>query len=140
MAQTRKIGRCLAFFLTAGLAMAEAGTCARAQEHAGLNGTVVDTTGAPIQGAQIEFRSAAGGGGVGQHATGQFRVGGRVVVSFPGFATVSREIRAHTSAEIPQIVLAPTAGLQRIEVQGTAQDQIPAVPTSQYEISAEAIQ
>jgi outer membrane receptor protein involved in Fe transport len=145
VAQTRKIGRCLALFLTAGLAIVGAGTCARAQEHTGLNGKVVDTTGAPIQGAQIEFRSAAGVLVVGSDEQGHFRVegteaGGTLVVSFPGFATVSREIRAHTSAEIPQIVLAPTAGLQRIEVQGTAGDRIPAVPTSQYQISAEAIQ
>ncbi|MGB7845428.1 MAG: TonB-dependent receptor [Candidatus Acidiferrum sp.] len=121
------------------------GTCARGQEHAALTGTVVDTTGAAIQGAQIRFRTAAGVVVLGSDEKGHFRVegtemGGTLVVSFPGFATVSREIRAPMSTEIPQIVLAPAASLQRIEVQGSAGDRIPAVPTSQYELSAEAVQ
>jgi outer membrane receptor protein involved in Fe transport len=127
------------------MATAVLGTCALGQEHGVLSGTVVDTTGAAIRGAQIEFRSAAGVEVVGSDDQGHFRVegteaGGTLVVSFPGFATVSREIRAHTSAEIPQIVLGPAASLQRIEVQGSAGDRVPAVPTSQYELSAEAIQ
>jgi outer membrane receptor protein involved in Fe transport len=126
------------------MAMVVLGTCARGQERAGLTGKVVDSTGAPVEGAQIEFRSAAGVVAVGSNEKGYFRVegteaGGTLVVSFPGFTTVSREIRAHTSAEIPEIVLAPAANLQRIEVQGSAGDRIPAVPTSQYELSAEAI-
>jgi outer membrane receptor protein involved in Fe transport len=125
--------------------MAGLGPSARGQEHTSLNGTVVDTTGAPIQGAQIEFRSAAGVVVVGSDEQGHFRVegteaGGTLAVSFAGFATVSREIRAHTSAEIPPIVLAPAASLQRIEVQGTSGDRIPAVPISQYDISAEEIE
>ena len=145
LTQPKKTGGWLALFLIAGLATVGVGTCALGQEHASLNGTVVDTTGAPIQGAQIEFRSGAGVVRVGSDEKGHFRMegteaGGTLVVSFPGFATATREIGTHTSAVIPQIVLAPAASLQRIEVQGTAGDQIPAVPTSQYEISAEAIE
>ena len=133
---------CLALWLL--IAAAGTATYARGQNHAALSGTVVDTTGAPIQGAQIEFRSAAGVVVVGSDEKGHFRVegtetGGTLVVSFPGFATVSREIHAHASKEIPQIVLAPAANLQRIEVQGSGEDRIPAMPTSQYEISSEAI-
>ncbi len=62
------------------------------------------------------------------------------MVSFPGFATVTREIRPRAAADNLQIVLAPAASLQRIEVQGSTGDRIPAVPTSQYEISSEGIQ
>ena len=114
------------------------------QEHAAVNGTVVDATEAPIQGAQIELRSSAGIALTGSDEQGHFRLeglatGGTLVVSFPGFATVTREIRARASVENLQIVLTPTAGLQRIEVQGSAGDRIPALPTSQYEISSEAM-
>jgi len=126
-------------------AWAAMGCFAVGQEHTVVSGTVVDTTGAAIQGAQIEFRSAAGVTLSGSDEKGHFEVqgaeaGGTLVVSSPGFATVTREIRARTSAVNLQIVLSPASGLQRIEVQGTAGDQIPAVPTSQYEISAETMQ
>lgn len=127
------------------LAMAWPGTGARGQERTAVAGTVVDTTGAPIQGAQIEIRSGAGIAVTGSDAKGHFllegtEVGGTLVVSFPGFATVTREIRARAPADNLQIVLTPAANLQRIEVQGSAGDRIPAVPASQYEIPSEAIQ
>jgi len=115
-----------------------------AQEHTALTGAVVDSTDAPIKGAQIEFHSAAGVVLTGTDEKGQFRlegaeVGGTLIVSFPGFATVTREIRSRPSIENLQIVLTPAASLQRIEVQGSAVDRIPAVPTSQYAISSEAM-
>ena len=127
------------------LAMGALGSYALSQEHTAVSGTVEDTTGAAIEGAQIEFRSAAGITLAGSDEKGHFQLqgaeaGGTLVVRFAGFATVTREIRAHTSAVNLQIVLGPAAGLQRIEVQGSAGDQIPAVPTSQYQISAEAIE
>ena len=94
----------------------------------------MDTTDAPIQGAQIEFRSPAGI--VRSAATKQdistwtgVESGGTLVVTFPGFATVTREIRAHSSAENLQIVLAPAASLQRIEVQERASIEFPPLPT-----------
>jgi outer membrane receptor protein involved in Fe transport len=114
------------------------------QERAAMNGTVVDSSDSPIQGAQIEFRSAAGIALTGSDEKGHFRVegveaGGTLIVSFPGFATVTRDIRAHASLENLHIILTPSPSLQRIEVQGSAGDRIPAVPTSQYEISSEAM-
>src|SRR5271165_4832294 len=68
------------------------------QEHTAINGTVVDATEAPIQGAQVEFRSPGGVTLTGSDQQGHFRVegveaGGTLVVSFPGFATVTRELR-----------------------------------------------
>jgi outer membrane receptor protein involved in Fe transport len=116
-----------------------------AQEHSALSGTVVDSSDSPIHGAQIEFRSAAGILRTGSDEQGHFRVegveaGGTLVVSFPGFATVTREIRARASMESLQIVLTPSPSLERIEVQGNAGDRIPAVPTSQYIISSDAME
>ena len=127
------------------LAMAALGSGASGQERAVLAGTVVDTTGAPIQGAQIEYRSAAGITMTGSDVQGHFRLegaeaGGVLVVSLPGFATVTREIRVRAATDNLLIVLAPAANLQRIEVRASAGDRIPAVPTSQYEISSETIQ
>lgn len=118
---------------------------ARAQDHGAINGTVTDTTDAPIQGAEIEFRSAVGIERTGSDEAGHFHLtgvdaGGTLVVSFPGFGAVTREIRPHSSAENLQIVLAPAASLQRIEVQSAPVDLIPAVPTSKYEISAAAME
>jgi outer membrane receptor protein involved in Fe transport len=115
-----------------------------AQEHAAITGTVVDVAEAPIQGAQIQFRSAAGVMVTGTDENGDFRLegvalGGTLVVSFAGFSTVTRGLRARTSLENLRIVMIPAAGLQRIEVQGSAGDRIPAVPTSQFEISAQAM-
>ncbi|MGB2666359.1 MAG: TonB-dependent receptor [Candidatus Acidiferrum sp.] len=127
------------------LAMMATAHTALAQDHTGINGIVMDTTDAPIPGAQIEFRSSAGIVRIGSDEAGHFHLmgadsGGTLVVTFPGFATVTREIRPHSSAENLQIVLAPAASLQRIEVQSASIDLIPAVPTSQYEISAEAME
>lgn len=115
-----------------------------AQEHIGLSGTVVDTTDHPVQGAQIQFHSPAGIMVTGSDEQGQFRVegveaGGTLAISYPGFATVTRKIRPRTSAENLRIVLTPAPDLQRIEVHGSAGDRIPAVPTSQYEVSSQAM-
>lgn len=114
------------------------------QEHTAINGTVVDATEAPIQGAQVEFHSSGGVTLAASDQQGHFRLegveaGGTLVVSFPGFATVTRDLRARAAVENLHIVLVPASGLQRIEVQGSAGDRIPAVPTSQYVISSEAM-
>ncbi|HYA62459.1 MAG TPA: TonB-dependent receptor [Candidatus Sulfotelmatobacter sp.] len=123
------------------LVWADAG---QAQERTTVSGKVEDTTGTAIEGAQIELRTEAGITVGRSDEQGHFRVvgngaGGTLTVNFPGFATVRREIRPRMSAENLQIVLAPAANLQRIEVKGTGGDRIPAVPTSQYEILSEAI-
>lgn len=117
---------------------------AAAQDHAALNGTVLDTTGKPIQHAYIEFRWSVGTAVVSSDENGHFRVegagaGGMLVISYPGFATVTREIPAHATGGNLQIVLAPAANLQRIEVHANGTDRLPATPTSQYQISSEAL-
>ena len=117
---------------------------ARPQERATIRGTVVDSTGAPIQGAAIEYRSDAGVQLAVTDARGAFAVeeaptGGTLAVSFPGFATLTREIKVHAAAAGVQIVLIPSANLERMEVNATTEDLIPSTPTSQYQISAQAI-
>ncbi len=76
---------------------------------------------------------------------GHFRMeagagGGTLLVNFPGFAAFSREMKPGTSAEGMQIRLTPAADLQRIQVTANTRDRIPAVPSSQYEISSETIE
>jgi outer membrane receptor protein involved in Fe transport len=137
-AKWRCVALCLLLFLSG------SGNKTLSQEHSALNGTIVDTSDSPIQGAQIEFHSPAGILRSGTDEQGHFRLtgveaGGTLIVSFPGFGTVTREIRPRASLENMQIVLTPSPSLQRIEVQGSAGDRIPAVPTSQYEISSEAM-
>ena len=113
-----------------------------AQQRSAISGRVEDTTGKPVQGARIEFRTDDGVLLADSDEQGQFRVAangaaGTLTVSFPGFAPVTREIRA--SMESLRIVLAPAPNLRRIEVRGSASDVIPDVPTSQYNVSADAI-
>jgi len=115
-----------------------------AQEHNTISGTVEDATGAPIRGAQIEFRTDDGVAVASSDEMGHFRLVGNgklgtLTVRFPGFAPTTREIRARASAENLRIVLAPASDLQRIQVRGNAVDFIPAAPSSQYDLSADAI-
>ena len=115
-----------------------------AQERGVLNGIVVDSTESPIHGAQIELRSATGTILASSDEQGYFRItgaenGGTLVVSFPGFATVAREIHLRASAESLHVILTPASGLQRVEVQATVGDLIPAVPNSEYVLSAESM-
>lgn len=117
---------------------------AAAQEHGAISGRVEDTAGAAIQGAQIEFRTEDGVTVGSSDEQGQFRIAmsgksGTLTVRFPGFAAATREIRGRPPADNLRIVLAPASDLQRIEVRGNSDDVIPATPTSQYNISAEAI-
>jgi len=117
---------------------------ADAQERFEINGSVVDATGSPIAGAEIELRSSSGIQRTGSDEAGRFHLtgvasGGTLVVSFPGFATVTRETRTHPSPQNLQIVLTPAPYLQRINVQGSAQDMIPATPASAYQISSQAM-
>ena len=106
---------------------------------------MTDSLGNAVSGALIEFRSEAGVVLAGSGDDGKFSIDGAtapgtLVVSFAGFATITREIREHTATDNLQIVLTPASSLQRIEVKGAATDRVPAVPTSEYGISSEAIE
>ena len=132
-------------FVAATVLLCGCGLLTMAQDRLGaIRGLVTDTTGSAVAGALIEFRSAAGVMLTRSGDDGRFSMdgGGRtgaLVVSFAGFATVTHEIRAHMATDNLQIVLAPAANLQRIEVKGTSLDRIPPVPTSEYAISSQAM-
>jgi len=115
------------------------------QQGAGLNGTVADSTGLAIEGAQIEYRSQDGVILTKTNATGNFRIaetgkGGSLRISFPGFATATLEVKPHNSVQKVQIVLTPAANIERLQVKSSVEDRIPAVPTSEYAIPAEQIE
>ncbi len=134
--------RCVATFVVCFAALAFR---ALAQEGAGLRGTVADSTGAAIEGAQIEFRSADGVNLAKTDTGGNFSIaetgkGGSLRISFPGFATVALEVRPHTTVQRVHIVLTPSPNIQRLQVKANAEDPIPAVPMSQYAIPAEQVE
>ena len=116
-----------------------------AQEGAGLRGTVADSTGSAIEGAQIEYRSPDGVILTKTDASGSFSFaethkGGSLRISFPGFAAVTLEVRPHTSVQRVRIVLTPSPYIERLQVKATIEDPIPAVPMSQYAIPAEQVE
>ena len=128
-----------------GIVLLAAVSLVYAQGRVVISGTVADSTGAPIQEAQIEFRASNGVAITSSNEKGffQMKVGeaaGTLLVNFPGFTPFSREIKPGTSAENLQIRLSPAADLQRIQVTGNVGDRIPAVPSSQYELSSQAIE
>jgi outer membrane receptor protein involved in Fe transport len=115
-----------------------------AQTPVRMRGTVTDTTGRAVAGAQIEFRSESGVLVAQSGEDGSFEIAsangvGKLVVRFAGFATVTREVRAHMATANLQVVLMPAANLQRIEVKANTSDRLPAVPTSEYAFSSEAM-
>ncbi len=132
----------LGFVLLLGLATAANGL-AQSQSPI-VSGTVRDSAGAPIPGARVEFRfnqeqllaSSDPDGNFNLPASGT----GTLKISYPGFSTFVLHIIGGTPALDLQVVLTPAPPLQRIEVTAAPQDRIPAVPLSQYSISADAIQ
>jgi len=116
-----------------------------AQEGAGLRGTVADSTGSAIEGAQIEYRSVDGvilekTDVSGNFSIAESRKGGSLRISFPGFAAVTLEVKPHASVQRVHIVLTPSPNIERLQVKATIEDPIPAVPMSQYAIPAEQLE
>lgn len=116
-----------------------------AQQSAGLHGTVADSTGSAIEGAQIEYRSQDGVILAKTDASGNFSIaetgkGGTLRVSFPGFAAATLEVKPHSSVQKVQIVLTPAANIERLQVKSSVEDRIAAVPTSEYAIPAEQME
>jgi outer membrane receptor protein involved in Fe transport len=114
------------------------------QQPRTLQGTVKDSTGAAIRGARVEFRSNGASLITSTDESGQFSITvesgtGTLQVSFPGFASFTTDIKPHSVPENMQIGLNPAPNLQRLQVNATTEDRIPAVPISQYSISEEQI-
>ncbi len=116
-----------------------------AQQGAGLHGTVADSTGSAIEGAQVEYHSPDGVILTRTDASGNFSIaetgkGGSLSISFPGFGAATLELKPHSSVQKVQIVLAPAANIERLQVKSNVEDRIPAVPTSDCAIPAEQME
>ncbi len=115
-----------------------------AQKPREIHGTVVDSTGTPVFGAEIVYRSAAGTRVANSELSGYFSVeraaeAGTLQISFPGFAFVTVEITPRMTVENMRFVLVPAANLERIQVSSGAEDLIPAVPSSEFAISSQQV-
>jgi outer membrane receptor protein involved in Fe transport len=120
------------------------GSSVSAQQPKAIHGTVNDSTGAVIQGATVEFRANGVKFIAVTDESGHFSIIsdsaiGTLVVSFPGFSNFAIEVKVHSPAENIAVVLTPSPNLQRLQVRGTAEDRIPAVPASEYTIPEEQI-
>jgi outer membrane receptor protein involved in Fe transport len=116
-----------------------------AQESGTLTGTVLDSTGSVIAGAKIEFRSDGGTRLAATNAHGEFSIsditgGGTLLVRYPGFAPVTRDIEASRTGEPLRVVLSPAPSVERIQVSAGPEERIPPVPTSEYGIPQQQIQ
>jgi outer membrane receptor protein involved in Fe transport len=114
------------------------------QQPKTLEGTVNDSTGAPLQGARVEFRSEGADLITATDEAGHFSIteefgGGTLQVSYPGFSSYTAEIKPRASLASIQVVLSPAPTLQRLQVKTNAQDRIPDAPISQYSISEKQI-
>jgi len=119
---------------------------AAAQQSRTLQGTVVDSSGLPVQGARIEFRSAseetrlaasdAQGGFTFADATG----GGTLFVSYPGFATATLDVGVDLPGDHLDVRLSPSSADERIVVSAAGTDRVPAEPSSQYVVSQQDVQ
>jgi outer membrane receptor protein involved in Fe transport len=104
-----------------------------------LRGTVVDSTGAAIDGATVTLTSATAARSTTTGPDGRFTLEapaeGTLLVRYPGFSPVTVEIgRGSLSAEI-RIRLAPAPTNQRIEVSAApADERIVPLPSSQFSI------
>jgi outer membrane receptor protein involved in Fe transport len=116
----------------------------RAQQPAELRGTVSDSTGASIEGAQIELQSEGGTRLATTNEAGQFTIenvtGGTLVARYPGFAPVTMNVNAEALRSGVQVRLAPASEVQRVIVTSEGDDRVPPVPVSVFAIPQEQIQ
>jgi outer membrane receptor protein involved in Fe transport len=116
-----------------------------AQGTGTLTGTVLDSTGSVIAGAKVEFRSDAGTRLATTNAQGEFSIpdvtgGGSLLVRYPGFAPVTRDIEASRTGEPLRVVLSPAPSVERIQVSAGPVERISPVPASEYGIPRQEIQ
>jgi outer membrane receptor protein involved in Fe transport len=115
------------------------------QETRNLQGTVLDSTGSPISGAKVEFRSdsvtsAAETDSVGHFSLTNVSGSGTLFVRYPGFATAVLNADESQSAAPVTVTLSPAPSVERIQVTADSMDRISPVPTSQYSIPKQQIQ
>ncbi len=111
---------------------------ARAQQSRTLRGTVEDSTGLPIRGAEVEFQAGSESHSVATGDTGAFEisatVGGVLIVRQPGFAPATIPVEASSPADMLEVRLNPAPDTQRIVVSAAADgdDRIAPVPSSKF--------
>ena len=118
---------------------------ARSQTSSGLRGSVVDSTGAAISGARVEFQSetaprVAVTGDDGSFAMADATGGGTLLVRYPGFAHARIEIASAGTGDALRITLDPAPAVERIQVSAGTEDRVEPVPTSQYGIPKREIE
>jgi outer membrane receptor protein involved in Fe transport len=117
-----------------------------AQQSRTLRGTVVDSSGSPVQGARIEFESASSETRLAaSDAQGNFSIAdvtgdGTLFVSYPGFAMAILAVRADSNADHLDARLTPASADQRIVVTAAGNDRVPAEPSSQFVVSRQDMQ
>ena len=119
-------------------------TTGSAQDARTLRGQVLDTRGRPISRARIEVRSDAEVRIATTDDDGEFRIPNimdraTLVVSYPGFESVSREITPELFDERLKIFLTPAPIIERINVAQAGEDRIPDFPTGKFSISRQEI-
>jgi outer membrane receptor protein involved in Fe transport len=107
-----------------------------------LQGTILDATGAAIEGATVTLNSPGASSSTTTDPDGRFTLvaagNGTLVVHYAGFSTVARKIDLGSSPSSLQIQLVPAPTNERIVVSATATtERVVPVPASQYLISAE---
>jgi len=118
---------------------------AYAQRRPTIQGVVLDSTGRPIRGAEVEFQSAVERNLTTTDAEGRFTItevegGGTLRVTYPGFRQVTLAIEPDSPAGYPgEIRLAPAPSVQRIEVSALGEEIVPALPSSQFSLSRQQL-
>jgi outer membrane receptor protein involved in Fe transport len=112
------------------------------QQGRTLKGTVIDSTGARVSDAQIEFRSDAATRLATSDDEGNFAIpgisgGGKLLIRHPGFAPLLRDVGPDSDNLVVQLTLAPI--IQRIVISSITEDRIAATPNSQFGISRKEI-
>src|SRR5579864_9095743 len=111
-------------------------------QQSGLHGAVLDSTGAPIQDAEIEFNSGTNTALTATDAQGKFSLSGvagsgTLLARYPGFSSTAVSIGPDSYQQDLQLRLSPAPFSERIQVSAAGEDRIPPVPTSEFSIPAE---
>jgi outer membrane receptor protein involved in Fe transport len=111
-------------------------------QQSGLHGAVLDSTGAPIQDAEIEFNSGMNTALTATDAQGKFSLSGvagsgTLLARYPGFSSTAVSIGPDSYQQDLQLRLSPAPFSERIQVSAAGEDRIPPVPTSEFSIPAE---
>jgi outer membrane receptor protein involved in Fe transport len=118
--------------------------CALAQQGRALAGVVLDSTGGPIGGAEVEFQSRSGGTQATTDVEGRFAISisssGTLRVAYPGFRPASLPVSPDSLTQEPmEIRLSPAPTVTRIVVSASGEERVTPVPSSQFVIPAQQI-